>query len=107
MPQVRILPGLPKRQRDKDTMNIGDKIKYKDDFNEQRRGVIVDISSSLHDTVKLQDGIPYYISKKMSAAARRPVYMPVKQKNLSSVFISVISRAGRTEFLLLDEVTAV
>ena len=107
MPQVRILPGLPKIQRDKDTMNIGDKIKYKDDFNEQRRGVIVDISSSLHDTVKLQDGIPYYISKKMSAAARRPVYMPVKQKNLSSVFISVISRAGRTEFLLLDEVTAV
>ena len=107
MPQVRILPGLPKRQRDKDTMNIGDKVKYKDAFNEQGRGVIVDISSSLHDTVKLQDGIPYYISKKMSAAARRPVYMPVKQKNLSSVFISVISRAGRTEFLLLDEVTAV
>ena len=88
-------------------MNIGDKVKYKDDFNEQRRGVIVDISSSLHDTVKLQDGIPYYISKKISAAAGRPVYMPVKQKNLSSVFISVISRAGRTEFLLLDEVTAV
>ena len=107
MPQVRILPGLPKIQRDKDTMNIGDKIKYKDDFNEQRRGVIVDISSSLHDTVKLQDGIPYYISKKMSAAARRPVYMPVKHKNLPSVFMSVISRAGRTEFLLLDEVTAV
>jgi len=88
-------------------MNIGDKVKYKDTFNEQRRGVIVDISSSLHDTVKLQDGIPYYISKKMSATAGQHVYMPVKQKNLSSVFISVIiNSTGKTEFLLLDEVTA-
>jgi len=88
-------------------MNIGDSVVYTEsETGEHMSGVIMDVFSSIHDTVELRSGIPYYISKKMSAAARRPVYRPVKLKNLPSVFMSVISRSGRTDFLLLDEVTA-
>ena len=107
MPQVRVLPGLPKIQRDKDTMNIGDKVKYKDAFNEQGRGVIVDISSSMasYDNMKLEDGIPYYISKKMSAYKVDPVYVAVKPKNIDTVFLIIENNKRQTEFLLLDEVT--
>ena len=88
-------------------MNIGDKVKYKDAFNEQRRGVIVDVSSSMtsYDNMKLEDGIPYYISKKMSAYEVDPVYVTVKPKNIDTVFLIIENNKKQTEFLLLDEVT--
>ena len=57
-------------------MNIGDKVKYKDVYAEPGVGVIVDVSSSMtsYDGMKLEDGIPYYISKKLSIHEIDPVY---------------------------------
>ena len=87
-------------------MNIGDKVKYKDAFNEQGRGVIVDISSSMasYDDMKIENGIPYYVSKKMSVHEIDPVYVAVKPKNMDTVFLTIENSRGRIEFLSLDDV---
>ena len=87
-------------------MNIGDKVKYKDVYDEPSVGVIVDVSSSMpsYDDMKLEDGVPYYISKKMSAHEIEPVYVAMKPKNMDSVFLTIETGRGKTEFLSLDEV---
>ena len=87
-------------------MNIGDKVKYRDVYNEPAAGVIVDVSSSMpsYDYMKLVDGVPYYISKKMSVHEIEPVYVAVKPKNMDTVFLIIETNRGKTEFLSLDEV---
>ena len=87
-------------------MNIGDKVKYRDVYDEPGVGVIVDVSSSMpsYDDMKLEDGVPYYISKKMSAHEIEPVYVAMKPKNMDSVFLTIENSRGRTEFLSLGEV---
>ena len=87
-------------------MNIGDKVKYINAFNEQSIGVIMDVSSSMtsYDDMKLEDGVPYYVSKKMSVHKGKPVYVPVKPKNMDTVYLIIESSADRSEFLSLDEV---
>ena len=87
-------------------MNIGDKVKYKDIYAEPGVGVIVDVSSSMtsYDDMKLEDGVPYYISKKMSAHEIEPVYVAMKPKNMDTVFLTIENSRGRTEFLPLGEV---
>ena len=87
-------------------MNIGDKVKYMDVYDESRVGVIMDVSSSMnsYDDMKLEDGVPYYISKKMSVHEIEPVYVAVKPKNMDTVFLIIESSADRSEFLSLDEV---
>ena len=87
-------------------MNIGDKVKYMDVYDESRVGVIVDVSSSMnsYDDMKLEDGVPYYVSKKMSVHKGKPVYVPVKPKNMDTVFLIIETIRGKTEFLSLDEV---
>ena len=87
-------------------MNIGDKVKYKDVYDEPSVGVIVDVSSSMpsYDDMKLEDGVPYYISKKMSVHEIEPVYVAVKPKNMDTVFLIIETSRGRTEFLSLDDV---
>ena len=87
-------------------MNIGDKVKYMDVYNELGVGVIMDVSSSMtsYDNMKFEDGVPYYVSKKMSVHKGKPVYVPVKPKNMDTVFLIIESSAKRSEFLSLDEV---
>ena len=87
-------------------MNIGDKVKYKDVYDEPSVGVIVDVSSSMtyYDYMKLENGIPYYVSKKMSVHEIEPVYVAVKPKNMDTVFLIIETNRGKTEFLPLDEV---
>ena len=87
-------------------MNIGDKVKYRDVYNEPGVGVILDVSSSMpsYDDMKLEDGVPYYISKKMSVNKTEPVYVAVKPKNMDTVFLIIETVRGNTEFLSLDEV---
>ena len=87
-------------------MNIGDKVIYKDAYDELSVGVVVDISSSMasYDDMKLVDGVPYYISKKMSVHEIEPVYVTVKPKNMDTVFLTIENSRGRIEFLSLDEV---
>ena len=87
-------------------MNIGDKVKYKDVYDEPSVGVIVDVSSSMasYNDMKLENGIPYYISKKMSVHESKPVYVSVKPKNMDTVFLIIETNRGKTEFLSLDDV---
>ena len=87
-------------------MNIGDKVKYRDIYNELSVGVVVDISSSMasYDDMKLENGIPYYVSKKMSVHEIDPVYVAVKPKNMDTVFLTIENNRGRIEFLSLDDV---
>ena len=87
-------------------MNIGDKVKYRDVYDEPGVGVIVDVSSSMpsYDDMKFEDGVPYYLSKKMSVHEIEPVYVAVKPKNMDSVFLTIENSRGRTEFLSLGEV---
>ena len=87
-------------------MNIGDKVKYKEVYDEPGVGVIGDVSSSMpsYDDMKLEDGVPYYISKKMSANEIEPVYVAMKPKNMDTVFLIIETNRGRTEFLSLDDV---
>ena len=87
-------------------MNIGDKVIYKDAYDELSIGVIVDISSSMasYNDMKLENGIPYYVSKKMSVHEIDPVYVAVKPKNMDTVFLTIENSRGRIEFLSLDDV---
>ena len=87
-------------------MNIGDKVKYRDIYNELSVGVIVDVSSSMasYNDMKLENGIPYYVSKKMSVHEIDPVYVAVKPKNMDTVFLTIENSRGRIEFLSLDDV---
>ena len=87
-------------------MNIGDKVKYRNVYNEPGAGVILDVSSSMtsYDDMKLENGIPYYISKKLSVNETEPVYVSVKPKNMDTVFLIIETSQGKTEFLSLNEV---
>ena len=81
-------------------MNIGDTIEYNDFFNEKKSGKIVEISSDMdsYDHMKLENGIPLYYSKKLSR------FVPVKEKNMNTVFLTVENVLSVKEFVLFNEV---
>ena len=81
-------------------MNIGDTIEYNDFFNEKKSGKIVEISSDMdsYDHMKLENGIPLYYSKKLSR------FVPVKEKNMNTVFLTVENALSVKEFVLFNEV---
>ena len=84
-------------------MNIGDEVKYLDEYGENCLGTIRGVFSDMdsYDEMKFKDGISYYVSKKKTAAEnlRRkkakksplssPIFAPVKPKNLGSVFLEI------------------
>ena len=80
-------------------MNIGDTVKYYDAYNETVCGVITEINSDMdsYEEMKLENGIPMYYSKKLSC------FVPVKEKNISSVFLTVETGGHLKEFVALNE----
>ena len=80
-------------------MNIGDTVKYYDAYNETVCGVITEINSDMdsYEEMKLENGIPMYYSKKLSC------FVPVKEKNINSVFLTVETVGHPKEFLALNE----
>ena len=66
-------------------MNIGDNVIYKNWMDETVSGVITEVSSDMdsYEDMRLEDGVPMYYSKKLSR------YVPVKEKNMASVFLTV------------------
>ena len=103
-------------------INIGDKISYENIFGEASEGVILAVSSDMdsYDVMELKDGVPYYASKKLTASENKrrkkskklpltsPVFAPVKEKNMSSVFLEVLSMKtsnGIPEYVLFSETT--
>ena len=99
-------------------MNIGDTVYYNNDYGENKSGVIVEVASDMdsYDNMKLIDGVPYYASKKLTAAENKrrksakksvlsePIYAPVKEKNMGTVFL-IVERNGNEDFIMMNEVT--
>jgi hypothetical protein len=81
-------------------MNIGDTVKYYNIYKEKMCGVITGIFSDMdsYEVMRLENGVPLYYSKKLSC------FVPVKEKNISSVFLIVETERGRfKEFVTLNE----
>ena len=76
-------------------MNIGDIVNFYNVYNEKVCGVITEVSSDMdsYEEMKLEDGIPMYYSKKLSR------FVPVKEKNIDSVFITVENARSVKEFI--------
>ena len=74
-------------------MNIGDTVEYYNVYDEQKSGVITEVFSDMdsYDDMKLEDGVPMYYSKKLSR------FVPVKEKNMASVFLTV-EHAGTSRY---------
>ena len=74
-------------------MNIGDTVEYYNMFKEKTSGVITEVSSDMdsYEDMRLEDGVPLYYSKKLSR------FVPVKEKNMASVFLTV-EHAGNNRY---------
>ena len=80
-------------------MNIGDTVEYYNIYSEKVCGVITEVSSDMdsYDKMRLKDGIPMYYSKKLSC------FVPVKKKNIDSVFFTVETVRHSKTFVSLNE----
>ena len=80
-------------------MNIGDTVEYYNVYDEKKSGVITEVSSDMdsYEDMRLEDGIPMYYSKKLSR------FVPVKEKNIDSVFLTVETIGHPKEFMSLNE----
>ena len=80
-------------------MNIGDTVEYYNIYSEKVCGVITEVSSDMdsYDKMRLEDGIPMYYSKKLSC------FVPVKKKNIDSVFLTVETVRHSKTFVSLNE----
>ena len=80
-------------------MNIGDTVEYYNVYSEKLCGVITEVSSDMdsYEEMRLEDGIPMYYSKKLSR------FVPVKEKNINSVFLTVETVGQSKQFVSLNE----
>ena len=80
-------------------MNIGDTVEYYNAYKEKVCGVITEVYSDMdsYEDMRLENGIPLYYSKKLSC------FVPVKEKNISSVFFTVKTAGHPKEFVSLNE----
>ena len=76
-------------------VNIGDNVEYENEYGENCNGSIVNILSDMdsYDEMRLKDGVPLYYSKKLSK------FVPVKPKNMDSVFVEVFKGKDVNEFI--------
>ena len=76
-------------------MNIGDNVEYKNVYGESCSGSIVSIQSDMdsYDEIRLENGVPLYYSKKLKR------FVPVKPKNMDSVFVEVFNRNTANDFI--------
>ena len=81
-------------------MKIGDTVVFYNEYKEKLVGVIENIDSDMdsYEDVILEAGVPKYFSKKMGK------YVPVKAKNLNSLFLTIKNSLGKVEFIMLDDV---
>ena len=81
-------------------MNIGDTVEYYNVYSEKLCGVITEVSSDMdsYEEMRLEDGIPMYYSKKLFR------FVPVKEKNIDSVFVTVETVGYSKQFVSLNEI---
>ena len=82
-------------------MDIGSNVEYKNEYGESCSGSIVNVYSDMdsYDEMRLEDGVPLYYSKKLSK------FVPVKPKNMDSVFLEVFNRNTANEFIRFSVVS--
>ena len=80
-------------------MNIGDTVNYYNAYDEKVCGIITEVSSDMdsYEEIRLEDSIPMYYSKKLFR------FVPVKKKNIDSVFLTVETVGHPKEFVSLNE----
>ena len=80
-------------------MNIGDTVNYYNAYDEKVCGIITEVSSDMdsYEEIRLDGGIPMYYSKKLFR------FVPVKKKNIDSVFLTVETVGHPKEFVSLNE----
>ena len=80
-------------------MNIGDAVNYYNAYDEKVCGIITEVSSDMdsYEEMRLEDGIPMYYSKKLFR------FVPVKKKNINSVFLTVETVGQSKQFVSLNE----
>ena len=80
-------------------MNLYDTISYYNEYEEKVVASIEDISSDMdsYEDVILENGIPKYFSKKMKK------YVPIKKKNIDSVFLTVKNTLGKIDYIMIDD----
>ena len=80
-------------------MNIGDTVEYYNIYKEKVYGVITEVYSDMdsYENMRLENGVPLYYSKKLSS------FVPVKEKNIPSVFLTVETGGRLKEFVTLNE----
>ena len=80
-------------------MNIGDTVNFYNAYNEKSCGVITEVASDMdsYEDMRLENGVPLYYSKKLSR------FVPVKEKNIDSVFLTVETAGYPKEFVALNE----
>ena len=80
-------------------MNIGDTVNYYNVYDEKVCGIITEVASDMdsYEEMRLEDGIPMYYSKKLSR------FVPVKEKNINSVFLTVETVGHPKEYVALNE----
>jgi len=76
-------------------VNIGDNIEYRNGYGESCSGSIVNVYSDMesYDEIRLENGVPLYYSKKLKR------FVPVKPKNMDSVFVEVFNRNTANDFI--------
>ena len=75
--------------------NIGDTVKFATEYGPPMHGTIMNVSSEMdsYDEMRLENGVPLYYSKKLKK------FVPVKPKNMDSVFIEVFKGNDVKEFV--------
>ena len=101
-------------------INVGDTVSFKDEYGEQKSGEILQLLSDMdsYEDMKLKDGVPYYASKKITASENKkrkkeklsplevPIYVPVKEKNMDSVFLEIETFLGK-KFIWMNEIECI
>ena len=80
--------------------NIGDEVKFDNDFGERKSGRITEVLSDMdsYENMKVENDVVQYWSKKLKK------FVPVKPKNIDTVFFAVETSESFTEFVTPKEI---
>jgi len=80
-------------------VNIGDTIVFYNEYKDKLVGVIekIDSDKDSYEDMKLKNGVPLYYSKKTNK------YVPVKEKNIDSVFLTVKNTLGKIDYIMIAD----
>ena len=80
--------------------NIGDNVEFNDEFGERKSGRITEVLSDMdsYENMKVENDVIQYWSKKLKK------FVPVKPKNIDTVFFAVETSESFTEFVTPQEI---